>query len=135
MVGDDDTYVQFELCAQNIVSGDVVDTLYRCVHNVYVAHQAGMPRQQDAHGISRVRTLKGVMILFLVYSIFQYSISIWKKIEKRFRKFSFNITLYYQSSNCQVDIRPLRNYHRICKIFHSLHSLWDFFLNHFSNLF
>ena len=58
------TYVQFELCAQNIVSGDVVDTLYRCVHNVYVAHQAGMPRQQDAHGISRVSTIEGVMYLF-----------------------------------------------------------------------
>ena len=37
-------------CAQNIMSGETVDTMYRCVHNVYVAHQAGMPRQQDAHG-------------------------------------------------------------------------------------
>ena len=62
----DDTYVQFELCAQNIVSGDVVDTLYRCVHNVYVAHQAGMPRQQDAHGISRVSTIEGVMYIFVL---------------------------------------------------------------------
>ena len=60
------TYVQFELCAQNIVSGDVVDTLYRCVHNVYVAHQAGMPRQQDAHGISRVSTIEGVMYIFVL---------------------------------------------------------------------
>ena len=38
-------------CAQNIMSGETVDTMYRCVHNVYVAHQAGMPRQQDAHRI------------------------------------------------------------------------------------
>ena len=60
------TYVQFELCAQNIVSGDVVDTLYRCVHNVYVAHQAGMPRQQDAHGIFRVRTIEGVMYIYVL---------------------------------------------------------------------
>ena len=82
----DDTYVQFELCAQNIVSGDVVDTLYRCVHNVYVAHQAGMPRQQDAHGISRVRTLKGVMYWLLFNLLLLRQVGQGHQFEKRKRK-------------------------------------------------
>ena len=40
------------------------DTLYRCVHNVYVGHKAGMPRQQDAHG----RLTPAHRLLHTIYS-------------------------------------------------------------------